>query len=144
MVSLRWSSSSKNLNRYPSYMTISLAVENRKLSRREFLRRSLARVDPAVRQALVPGFVESGLRFESLYEHLDKEYGLVPAVAADTVETREATGQEADLLQIRPRSLVIFVARISYLGNGSTLEFVTVASRGDRYQYKVVLSGWSP
>lgn len=97
-----------------------------------------------VPERLVPGFVKSGLRYESLYEHFEKEYGLVPAVAADTVETREATKQEAELLQIRPRSPVIFVTRVSYLEDGSPLEFVSVASRGDRYQYRVALSGRVP
>lgn len=95
-------------------------------------------------EELVPGLADTGLQSESLYEHLEKTYDLTPALASDTVETREAKDQEAEFLEIRPRSPVIFVTRISYLEDGTPLEFVTVASRGDRYRYKVALTGRVP
>jgi GntR family transcriptional regulator len=90
---------------------------------------------------LVPGLAERGLRDESLYEYLEREHRLVPATAVDTVETREATEQEAELLGIPPYSPVIQVTRVSHLEDGSPLEVALATSRGDRYQYRVVLSG---
>lgn len=95
-------------------------------------------------ERLVPGLSESGLHGESLYESLEERYGLVPAVATDTVQTREATREEAGLLRTRLGEPMIFVTRVSYLEDGSPLEFVTVASRGDRYRYRVSLSGRVP
>jgi GntR family transcriptional regulator len=95
-------------------------------------------------EKLVPGLAESGLHGESLYESLEERYGLIPAVATDTVQTREATMEEAGLLRTRPGEPMLFVTRVSYLEDGSPLEFVTVASRGDRYRYRVSLSGRVP
>lgn len=90
---------------------------------------------------LVPGFGEAGIPYESLYEYLEKGYRLVPAVAVDNVETREARDEEARLLAIRPASPVIYVTRISYLEDRSPLEVAIATFRGDRYQYRVTLSG---
>jgi len=92
-------------------------------------------------KTLVPGLTESGLRYESLYEELEKRYGLVPATSVDTVEVREADEQEAELLEIQSRTPVIFVTRVSFLEDGSPLEVALATSRGDRYQYRVALSG---
>jgi GntR family transcriptional regulator len=90
---------------------------------------------------LVPGLVDFGVEHESLYEHLESSYGLVPATAIDTVEAREADEQEAELLKIEPWSPVISVTRIGHLDDGTPLEVALVTSRGDKYQYKVALSG---
>jgi GntR family transcriptional regulator len=92
-------------------------------------------------QSLVPGLELEGIQYESLYEHLEERYGLVPATSIDTVEAREANEQEAELLGIQPWSPVIYVTRVSYLDDGAPLEVALVTSRGDRYQYKVALSG---
>ena len=94
-----------------------------------------------VPHALVPGLEERMHGRESLYDVLGQVYGLVPHVAEDTVETREATEQEADLLDIEPWSPVLCVTRVGYLSNGNPLELAMVTSRGDQYQYKVVLRG---
>lgn len=93
-----------------------------------------------IRAELVPGLEEKVARYESLYELLEKEYGVVPAFAEDTVETREATVNEAEQLKIEPWSPVLYVTRVAYLEGGTPLEVAVVTSRGDRYQYKVALS----
>ncbi len=92
-------------------------------------------------ERMIPGLVDSGMERESLYEQLEERYGLAPAEAVDTVETRKATEQEAELLKIQPWTPVISVTRVSYLADGSPLEVALATSRGDRYQYKVRLSG---
>ena len=94
-----------------------------------------------IRADLVPGLDEKFRGFESLYECLQAEYGITPAFAEDTVETREATEQEAALLKIEPWSPVLHVTRVAYLEDGVPLEVAVVTSRGDRYQYKVTLYG---
>jgi GntR family transcriptional regulator len=90
---------------------------------------------------LVPGFVEHKFTQESLYEVLEHEYGLVPAVAVDTVGTRPASEEEVHALKIDHKAPVMSVRRVSYLADGSPLEMAIVASRGDRYQYQVTVGG---
>lgn len=90
---------------------------------------------------LVHGLSERIMLHESLYETLEKEYGLVPASAVDTVEGRSATDEEAQLLKIEPWAPVICVTRISHLESGRALELALAISRADRYQYRVRLRG---
>lgn len=90
---------------------------------------------------LVPGFMDRKFTDESLYEVMERDYGLVPAMAVDTVGTRPASDEEAEALHIERRAPVLSVRRISYLKDGSPLELAIVASRGDRYQYQVALYG---
>lgn len=90
---------------------------------------------------LLPGFLERKFAEESLYEVMDREYDLVPAMAVDTVGTRPASKDESDALRIARKAPVLSVRRVSYLKNGAPLELALVASRGDRYQYQVTLRG---
>lgn len=90
---------------------------------------------------LVPGFVNLAVPGESLYELLAERYSLIPANALDTVETRDASEEEAELLQIATGAAVLQVGRVSYLQDGRPLEATEVVSRGDRYQYRVRLKG---
>lgn len=90
---------------------------------------------------LIPGFYQRKFVKESLYETLEREYGLKPATAVDTVGTRPASEEEADALRIERKAPVLSVRRISYLEDGTPLELAVVASRGDRYQYQVTLRG---
>ncbi|HEX5482261.1 MAG TPA: GntR family transcriptional regulator [Terriglobia bacterium] len=90
---------------------------------------------------LVPGLAERVAPYESLYEALEKEYGLEPASAVDTVEARSATEEEAQQLKIEPWASVVCVTRVSHLEDQRPLEFAKAISRGDRYQYRVKLRG---
>lgn len=92
---------------------------------------------------LVPGFLNRLPLKESLYEFLESEYGLVPAMAVDTVGTRPASEEEAEFLRIERKAPVLSVRRLSYLDGGTPLELAIVASRGDRYQYQVTVHGRS-
>ncbi len=90
---------------------------------------------------LVPNLSEESEAAESLYELLERRYGLVPDRAIDTVETRSATDEEAEMLCIEPWSPILVVTRLSFLKDGSPLELAIAISRGDRYQYRVTLHG---
>jgi GntR family transcriptional regulator len=91
--------------------------------------------------SLVPELARKFVKGESLYDLLNKVYGLVPDVAIDKVETRLPTREEAKRLMIPARTPVLCVNRISYLTEGTPLEKSVVISRGDRYQYQVSLRG---
>lgn len=90
---------------------------------------------------LVPNISKESEMAESLYELLEQRYGLVPDRAVDTVETRSATDEESEILGVEPWSPILVVTRVSFLKNGAPLELVSAISRGDRYQYRVVLYG---
>lgn len=92
-----------------------------------------------LRESFVPGLLEQGLRDESLYNVLKRDYGLQIAKAQETVGAREASEHEAEVLKIQPYSPVLFVSRLSYLSHGTPFEVVHVISRADRYQYQIML-----
>ncbi|MTI48396.1 GntR family transcriptional regulator [Sporosalibacterium faouarense] len=94
-----------------------------------------------LRKKLVPGFLEKGLKGESLYKELEKRYNIVLQRAEETVEAREATELEAEILNINPWSPVLYLSRISYTGENIPVEYTSVTTRGDRYKYKVNLYG---
>jgi len=89
-----------------------------------------------IREKQVPDFA---LKEESLYQQLGKEYQIRIAKARETVEAREASEDEAKMLQIEPYSPVLFVTRLSYLPDGDPFEVVYLTSRADRYQYQIML-----
>lgn len=90
---------------------------------------------------LVPGLGEKMAKHESLYEVLEKDYGLIAARAVDVVETRTATDEEAKRLRIEHWAPLLCVTRVSYLEDGRPLEVGLAISRGDRYRYRVELRG---
>ena len=90
-----------------------------------------------LRLHFVPDLAEKGLEGESLYETLEKRYGLELARAKDTVTARSATMFEARLLGVEPGAPVLYVTRVTYLPNDEPLAAATVVSRADRYEYRV-------
>jgi DNA-binding GntR family transcriptional regulator len=90
---------------------------------------------------LVPGLLERVDLHESLYEMLEEGYGLAPASAVDTVESRSSTDEEALKLKIEPWAPVVCVTRISHLEDGRPLELAQAVSRANRYQYRLKLRG---
>jgi GntR family transcriptional regulator len=89
--------------------------------------------------ALVPGFADTEMHGESLYEVLRLQYGLSPTEAVDTVETRPASETESERLKIDAWEPVLVVTRLSYLSDRRPLEVSVAVSGGARYEYKVRL-----
>jgi len=94
-----------------------------------------------LRSRFVPGFLQKGLLYESLYEMLEKEYNIRLEHAEETVEAREASELEAESLRIPIWSPVLYVTRFSFLSGNVPFELTHVTTRGDRYQYRVKLHG---
>lgn len=94
-----------------------------------------------LRSSLLPGFLETGLRSESLYEELENRYNIVIEKATERIRAREATELEAISLSIPPYSAVLHVTRLSYLSDGTPFEVVEMITRADRYQYHIELTG---
>jgi GntR family transcriptional regulator len=94
--------------------------------------------------ALVPGFTGLEMHCESLYDFLRLQYGLSPAEALDTVETRPASDTESERLKIEAWEPVLVVTRLAHLSDGSPFELGISVSCGARYEYKVRLYSDAP
>ncbi len=90
-----------------------------------------------LRAPYVPDLAELGLLGESLYETLERRYGLHLARVEDTVAAKEASAFEAGLLGVAAGAPVLHVTRVTYLQDGDPLGAATVVSRADRYEYRV-------
>lgn len=71
---------------------------------------------------------------ESLYALLES-LGLRPVRALQRLRAVAAGKHEAELLGLEQGQPVLYIERISYLGDGSVLEFVRSYYRGDRYDF---------
>jgi GntR family transcriptional regulator len=98
---------------------------------------ALALMVDYLRMRFVPDLMEKGLDGESLYETLEKRYGLELARVKDRVTARSASVLEARLLGIEPNAPVLCVRRITYLPNEEPLLAASVVVRADRYEYRV-------
>jgi GntR family transcriptional regulator len=91
-------------------------------------------VVPAV---LLPPLAELG---DSLYEALGK-LGNWPKTGTQRIRASLATPTEAGILSIRQNAEVLRIERLSYLADGTPVEFTRSAYRGDRYDFVTELNG---
>ncbi|RIH85973.1 GntR family transcriptional regulator [Calidithermus roseus] len=77
---------------------------------------------------------------DSLYAYLDL-HGLRPVRALQRLRAVAALPRVAELLAIRPGDPVLYIERLSYLPDGSVLEFTRSHYRGDRYDFVAELKG---
>jgi len=87
----------------------------------------------------VPGLLEEGLKNESLYKVLKEKYNIDLVMAEETVEAREATEYESEVLKIDEGAPVLCVTTVTYVKDKKPIEVVNIVSRADRYQYKSIL-----
>jgi len=71
---------------------------------------------------------------ESLYQVL-RARGLVPARALERIRAVAATDRVASLLGVPEGTPVLYIERVSYLADGTPLEFTRSHYRGDRYDF---------
>ncbi len=91
--------------------------------------------------AFVPGFLSTGLKGESLYEMLEREYHIVFGRAEETVEAKAAKPNEAALLNIKKGAPLLYATRITRDTADRPVEVVITITRSDRYSYKIRLQG---
>ena len=90
---------------------------------------------------IAPRIFENGLIGESLYETLEKEYGVVLKRAIEKVEVTAATKEQALLLNVNKGFRLLHVLRITFDMSDRPFEVVSAFNRGDRYAYEVQLVG---
>lgn len=86
---------------------------------------------------LAPRLVEEDFGAASLYETLERKYGLRPARAEEMHFAVLVEPSEARLLKVAANSPGLAAERVAYLASGRPLELTYSITRGDRY--KIVL-----
>lgn len=89
--------------------------------------------------ALCPGLVEIDLTYRSLYTYLEETYLLVIERGRRILEAVIAGEYEARLLQVNEGAPLISLESISYLEDGTPLEYYKALHRGDRSVFEVEL-----
>jgi GntR family transcriptional regulator len=89
--------------------------------------------------ALCPGLAEVDLAERSLYAYLESEYGLQIARGHRVLEAVPANKMEAELLGVKKGAPLIMLDSVSYLADGTPLEYYHAVHRGDRSRFEVEL-----
>jgi GntR family transcriptional regulator len=76
----------------------------------------------------------------SLYHVLRMEYGLRLASAEQRIRARQATKEEAALLEIDVGFPILYITRTTFLDDNTPVEYVESAYRGDRYVFRAKLT----
>jgi GntR family transcriptional regulator len=89
--------------------------------------------------ALCPKLLVADLTQQSLYEFLEQEYGMVLARGSRVLEAGLANQYQAELLGVKTGAPLIILDSISYLDDGTPIEFYHALHRGDRSRFEVEL-----
>jgi GntR family transcriptional regulator len=81
-----------------------------------------------------PGIEKLNFANLSLYETMHKRYGVRLSRADEILEARSANKQEAELLDIKPRSSLLIISRTLWSVEGVAVETAHSIYRGDRYR----------
>ena len=88
---------------------------------------------------LCPELLETDLSHRSLYEFLEKECNIRMASGERVIEAVAAGEHEAELLAVRKGAPLILVESVTYLEDGTPLEYYHALHRGDRSRFEVKL-----
>ncbi len=88
---------------------------------------------------LCPQLVEADLTHRSLYEFLETVCGLTLARGRRTIEAVAADDYQAGLLRIEPGAPLILLDSVSYLEDGTPIEYYKALHRADRSRFEVEL-----
>lgn len=91
-------------------------------------------------QSLCEGLFEKDLEREALCNILSKHYGIVAAFGTETLESCQASAQEAKLLGVPKGSPLLILCYTLYSGEGRPFEYSKVVFRGDRIKLKFSFS----
>lgn len=89
--------------------------------------------------ALVPELLHEDMSSQSLYEFLERRLGLVIDRGRRTIGAVAAGEYEAQLLQIERGAPLILLDSVSYLSDGTPIEYYRALHRGDRSRFDVEL-----
>jgi GntR family transcriptional regulator len=76
----------------------------------------------------------------SLYQIMEKRYGIIPFIAQQTVSTTLIMGEECQLLQVKEGSPGLTIHTTAYNQERIPIEYSQDVYRGDRYEFTVTLA----
>ena len=88
---------------------------------------------------LCPKLLQANLTNNSLYKFIENEYGLLIVRGRRTIEAIPADEYEAQLLQVEKGAPLILLNSVSYLADGTAVEYYHAVQRGDRSSFDVEL-----
>ncbi len=88
----------------------------------------------------VPGLENYDLSSHSLYQIMEKEYGIVIAQARQSLEPVVATEYEAELLGVQPGAPLMLERRLAFEQNGQAVECGKDLYRGDRFRFVTAIA----
>lgn len=88
---------------------------------------------------MFPTLIDADLERQSLYAWLQSEYGVVIARGRRYLEAVPASDHEAALLEVKKGAPLILLNSVSYLEDGTPLEYYHAVHRGDRSRFEVDL-----
>lgn len=88
---------------------------------------------------LCSGLANYDLSNQSLYAVLEKEFGLELSHGRRTIEAVAANDREAQLLQVGECDPLILLDSVTYLKDGTPIEYYHAVHRGDRSRFEVEL-----
>jgi GntR family transcriptional regulator len=83
---------------------------------------------------LCPELERFDLAQRSLYNVLERDYGLQLARSLETISAATAAPRERNLLQLPRRTAVLVIERTTFTTNGTPVERAVTTYRGDLYQ----------
>lgn len=92
-----------------------------------------------VRSDFCPGLEKEDLTNRSLYQLLWDKYGIKISYGYRTLEAVAASKYEADMLKVRRGSPLVYLESISYLEDGTPIEYFEAWHRGDRCKFAIEL-----
>lgn len=84
-----------------------------------------------------PGFIEEDFSSSSIYALLENKYGVHITKGEQVIKAKNATQQEAELLQISYRDSILVVEGVIYSDDKTPIEHMKSIYRADRYEFFV-------
>lgn len=125
-------------NDVKEHLELSLEDKVLKISRLRFANEEPVALETAfIPEALFPGIENEDLEHGSLYEIMERKYGLFPTWSEGVFEATAADDEQAELLDIGPCDPVLWVHRVTRDPNYTPLEWVHSLYRADRFSFSI-------
>lgn len=95
-------------------------------------------------QALLPGLEPQDLAQGSLYEILERQFGLTIRSASQQIQATVLSEEEADVLDVPAFSPALLIERTSLSSSGEILEYAKSLYRADRYRFEIQVQRQPP
>ncbi len=118
------------------YLNLKTGDEVMKIHRLRFINEEpILTVVTFIPKALCPGLMEEDLENQSLYEVLEKKYGIRLIWGERTIEAIPADAQDARLLKVKKGDPLLFLRSITYTEGNVPVEYYEAKHRADRTRF---------